>query len=237
MKYVIILFTLLFLCACSQKTSTGLAALSEDAEVLVLENDEPVPLKSIFIRDMKVGDPGYPTDCSYTAQINKAVEKARKEGANIVQVVNVKMPNMNTACYKLRLKIYRNNSSAEMALLKKKAEEANKPRIPSDADYALVYFYRPKKLSGVVVGYGVKNGKGEKIGHISNGSKFTYKVKSFGKQTFTAKTESKTSIQLDIQQGKEYFVRCGLKMGVLVGRPDLEIVEHRIAYKEFDAIK
>jgi hypothetical protein len=49
--------------------------------------------------------------------------------------------------------------------------------------------------------------------------------------------ETKEEVKINIEQGKEYFVRCAVTMGVAFGRPDMNIIENHIGMKEFEEIK
>ena len=53
--------------------------------------------------------------------------------------------------------------------------------------------------------------------------RFKYKIKDFGKHKFWGKTESQDSVVINIEKGQEYFVRCGIKMGVAVGKPEMHL--------------
>ena len=106
----------------------------------------------------------------------------------------------------------------------------------ADWDYALLHVYRPGSLKGAVIGYDVHLGD-ELIGRVKNKWKTTVEVRDFGQSTVWARTESKTEIPINLERGREYYVRCGVKMGIAVGRPSLELVSKRTGKPEFDAIK
>lgn len=55
--------------------------------------------------------------------------------------------------------------------------------------------------------------------------------------TLWAKTESKVEVPVDFEYGREYYLRCGVKMGAFVGRPTLELVDHTTGKLEFTTIK
>ena len=86
----------------------------------------------------------------------------------------------------------------------------------------LVTFYRERKLVGMAVGFNVRDG-GQKIGGLPNGSYFAYQAAP-GPHRFTAATESTTEANLQVQQGRSYYIRGTLQMGAFVGRPRLVIV-------------
>jgi hypothetical protein len=51
-----------------------------------------------------------------------------------------------------------------------------------------------------------------------------------------AKTETREEIPINIELGREYYVRCSVRMGAFVGRPQLELVDPQFGKYEFDKI-
>jgi hypothetical protein len=41
-------------------------------------------------------------------------------------------------------------------------------------------------------------------------------------------------VLINIQKGEEYYVRCGIKMGVLMGRPEIYLIENSKGRKEYN---
>jgi hypothetical protein len=41
-------------------------------------------------------------------------------------------------------------------------------------------------------------------------------------------------VPIDVVFGKSYYLRCGIKMGALVGRPTLELVDYQTGKAEFE---
>jgi hypothetical protein len=50
-----------------------------------------------------------------------------------------------------------------------------------------------------------------------------------------AKTESKVELPIDVVFGKEYFLRCSVKIGLMMGRPIMEFVSYQNGKAEFEA--
>ena len=243
MKRNLILLTILsVIISCSPKirssiTDSSFVALDETTEVIILDNKE-VPENSKYIGDLKIGDTGFSTDCSYNKVISDAKIEARKSGGNLIQITELKEPTKwGSTCYRIKAKIYRN---LDAQLLKPVVEDyanRNTSRLPLDADYAAVYIYRPKMAVGSAIGYKVRMDTDSVVGRARNGKKFEVRVRDFGKHTFWAKTESADSVTIDVQRGQEYFIRCAMGIGVFVGKPDLNLVENHIAIKEFEEIQ
>ncbi len=227
--------------ACSPKirthlTNTSFAPIASKEDIILLDEKDKVPENSVLIGDLKIGDSGFSTDCSYQTVIENAINTAKNSGANIIQLIEIKEPNFASTCYRIKTKLYRNNSQSMAALLEKRKLQ-NKSRLSKDADYAVVYFYRPKIYTGSLIGYKIRLDDDTEIGRVRNGEKFKYKIKDFGKHKFWGKTESQDSVVINIEKGQEYFVRCGIKMGVAVGKPEMHLMENQIGIKEYEQME
>lgn len=240
--FILFLFSAIILQSCSPKIRTNLSAesqkpLDSDTEILVIKQDESLPENSQFIGDLKVGDSGFSTDCGYSKVIDDAKKTARKSGANLIYLTEVKKPNLASTCYRIKAKLYKNLNSEVITQIAENRKAESKSRLPADADYAMVYFYRPNNFSGSLIGYKVRMNEEDIIGRVRNGEKFGYKVTDFGKHEFWAKTESKSTVIIDVEPGEEYFVRCGINMGFAVGKPDLTLVDNELGISEYESIK
>ena len=95
-------------------------------------------------------------------------------------------------------------------------------------DRGLVYVYRPSSMLGGGVYYDihVTNSSNTDFiaGELVNGSYVQIDIPS-GESEIWGKTESKSSITLDVKKGETYCVKGGAGIGFLVGRPNLEIVD------------
>lgn len=94
----------------------------------------------------------------------------------------------------------------------------------------LVYIYRPFNLIGSGVVYDVKVGE-TAVTTLSIGGYYPYFAKP-GEVELWAKTESKSSVTLDVKAGQTYFVKGTVGVGILVGRPHLMVVPTEIGEKE-----
>lgn len=238
----LILFSAIILQSCSPKIRTNLSnssyqPLESESEIVVIEQNDQVPENSKLIGDLKIGDSGFSTDCGYTKVMDEAKITARKSGANLIHLTEVKKPNFGSTCYRIKAKLYRNLNTDIVSGISEKRKLKNKSRLSSDADYAIVYFYRPKNFVGSLIGYKVRMNDETVIGRARNGEKFEYKITEFGKYEFWAKTESKTSVIIDVEKGQEYFVRCGINMGIAVGKPEMYLVENELGVSEYESMK
>lgn len=100
-------------------------------------------------------------------------------------------------------------------------------------DEALIHLYRPGRMAGAMIGYDVYLDD-RIVWRAKNGSKTTVRVAREGTVMLMAKTESRKELPLDVRAGCEYYVRCGMKIGVAVGRPKLELMDNAAGKAEFD---
>jgi hypothetical protein len=163
---------------------------------------------------------------------------ARKSGANLVLLTEVKQPSsLGSSCYRITAKMYRNLDQESLSAFVEARDLSNASRLPEGADYAVVYFYRPKIFTGSAVGYKVRLNDDTVIGRVRNGEKFEYKTTVFGEHTFWGKTEARDSIVINVEKGEEYFVRCGIKTGAAVGRPEMVLMPNHVGIKEYEKVE
>lgn len=98
----------------------------------------------------------------------------------------------------------------------------------------LVYFYREKSFVGMAVSYYVTEGE-TRLGAMKNGTFFTVDAAP-GKHTYSAKTEVTREITLDVKEGETYYVKGGVTMGALAGRPSLTGVTEGEARDKISAL-
>jgi Protein of unknown function (DUF2846) len=114
---------------------------------------------------------------------------------------------------------------------KEAAAEADEPGAMLAADMVLpkapagkgqIVFYR----KGGFVGSAVACSAWENNQKVSSlgGGRFFVMVADPGKHTFSVKTEAKDTITLEVEPDETQFVECKIKMGIMVGRPDIRPV-------------
>lgn len=243
MKKLLVLGAVILFVSCATSISTKLAnqsyqKLNEEEKVFVLEKNETLPVNSEFIGDIKIGDSGFSTDCGYNKVISDVTNSARNAGANIIQITEIKEPSaFGSSCYRIKAKIYRNLDAEALSSITNKREFKNKSRLPENSDYALIHFYRPSLGVGALLGYKIKDVNDSIVGRLRNGEKFIYKTKKFGNQSFFGVLETKEEIIINVEKGKEYFVRCSVNMGVVLGRPEIDVIENYIGMKEYNEMQ
>ncbi len=100
--------------------------------------------------------------------------------------------------------------------------EKSQPKIAHDAGKALVYFFRPGHLYfGLGATYFVKE-DGREIGVLDYNTFFIHKTTP-GKHTYSISTESTVTTDIFVKAGQTYYVKCGYRVGFLVGRPSMRL--------------
>jgi hypothetical protein len=229
------LFTISFLISCAPKVSTSLTktypALDHQDEVIVIGTTEDAPTTAIQIGIVKIGDSGFSTNCGWDVVIEKAKLEARKAGGNIVKIVEHTPPNFSSTCDRITARILNVKNLNDLNTVK----ENKNVIIDSTWNYAKVYVYRPGG-AGPLVGYDVYLGDSV-IWRAKNKSRQEVIIKKKGLNTLWAKTESKVEIPIDIEFGREYYIRCSMGMGVMVGRPQLQLIDRMQGRSEYNSIK
>lgn len=82
-----------------------------------------------------------------------------------------------------------------------------------------ILFYRKGGLGGAAVACSVHE-NGQKVSSLGGG-KYFIAVADPGKHAFSVKTEATDSITLEVEPDETQFVQCKIKMGFMVGRPDI----------------
>lgn len=99
----------------------------------------------------------------------------------------------------------------------------------------LVYIYRPGKGIGGGVSPDIR-ANGVVITTLYNGGYYPYFAKP-GEIEFSAKTESTSSVTLDIKAGQVYYIKGSIGIGFFVGRPHLTVEPSEVGEKKIAACK
>lgn len=228
------LLFLLSVTACSPKISTDLQKsynpLDYKQEIRVLELNDPVPDNSEILGVVKVGDSGFTVDCGYDIMVDLAKLEARKAGGNALKIIEHLPPSMmGSSCHIITAKILKVSDFTITSIA---------PKVDSvlaNADYALVHVYRFSGTGGLI-SFDLHLGD-TVICRVSSNSRKTVKIKKDGLNSLWARTEVKDEIPVNFKIGHEYYVRCSITMGFLVGHPKLELVNNDIGKLEYDSFK
>lgn len=227
-------------CARTNTSTTGVFRanpLADSIDIYTLQPDEVIPDKSEFIRDIQMGSSLFSNNCGYKNLMNYAHFTAKQSGANVIHFTEIKRPALGNGCYHITARLYHNTDASQLEKLAAEKKHANQSRLPKDADFAVVHFYRPRNYEGAAMSYTIKMDNQGKVGKSSNGHQFQYKVTTFGKHRFFGKTKKTDSVVLDIQKGQEYFIRCGVTKGTGIAVPDMYAVENYVGIREMEEME
>jgi hypothetical protein len=234
-KYLIFLLgMLLILNACSPKIATSVnknyAVLDYREDVRVFDVEETEPDDAELLGTVKIGDTGFSTNCGLDVVIDKAKMEARKIGGNAIKITKHTPPNMwGNSCHQITADILKVDRIEDYATSTTVADSSL-----INADYALLHIYRHSGV-GALMGFDLYLGDSV-ICRVKNKWKETVRINKDGLTMLWARTESKVEVPIDIRFGSEYYIRCGITMGVFVGRPKLELVDSRTGKLEFQSI-
>lgn len=105
------------------------------------------------------------------------------------------------------------------------AETEPKPEMV--LENAIVHIYRPARIVGFGWNFKLEM-KGEKSGKVKNGKHLTLKLEP-GKTEFRMK---KNFIQMNLEPGKQYYLRASLTRNMFLGKPEIVEVTEQQALKE-----
>jgi hypothetical protein len=231
MKKILLLSAILLLTlSCAPKVKTKIsqkyAPLDYKEEVVVLEMHEAPPGGTELLGTLKIGDAGMTMQCNYAQVLEKARVEARKFGGNIVKITDHKLPDFMSTCHRITADVLRADPG-EVALLRAGNEE-----IDSSLNYAILYVYR-RPGPGALISYNLNLGDSV-LCRVTNKCRQEIKIDRTGSAELWAKTESKAAVPIELIKGKTYYLRCAVSMGVMVGRPSLELVTNTVGRKEYE---
>ncbi|HPM03715.1 MAG TPA: hypothetical protein PK816_16265 [Candidatus Cloacimonadota bacterium] len=226
-------YVLISLSSCNPKISTSISRsyppLDYQQEVVVIGLDQPEPDNAEVLGQVKTGDTGFSTNCSYEVVIDKIKLEARKAGGNAIKVIEHKTPSaMGSSCHRITARILRVENT-----------ESFTPEVEQelllDVDYAILNVYRYGG-AGAMVSYDLYLGDSV-ICRVKNNYKKTILIKKDGLNTLWARTEAKSEVPIDVKMGKTYYLRCGITIGAFVGRPKLELIDSKTGKAEFESFR
>ncbi|MZP67097.1 MAG: hypothetical protein GT597_13205 [Bacteroidales bacterium] len=230
---VLMVYVLISLSSCNPKISTSISRsyppLDYQQEVVVIGLDQPEPDNAEVLGQVKTGDTGFSTNCSYEVVIDKIKLEARKAGGNAIKVIEHKTPSaMGSSCHRITARILRVENT-----------ESFTPEVEQelllDVDYAILNVYRYGG-AGAMVSYDLYLGDSV-ICRVKNNYKKTILIKKDGLNTLWARTEAKSEVPIDVKMGKTYYLRCGITIGAFVGRPKLELIDSKTGKAEFESFR
>jgi len=232
-NFILLLGSLILVSGCAPKISNKISkqypALDYREEVRVFNLDESLPPDAEELGKVNINDNGFSANCGWSEVIELAKTEARKIGGNAIKITKHRPPDFTSSCHRIDALIVRIEN-----LDQQKITEVLDTSLIS-ADYALLRIYRNNSY-GTLIRYDLYLGD-SLIARVANNWRKTVKVKKDGYNTLWAKTEAKEELPIKIEKGKEYYIRCGVRPGLMIGRPELELVDNQRGKSEFGLIK
>ena len=158
---------------------------------------------------IKIGDSGFSTKCSKEEVLNDAKNAAKTNNSNIVFIDELKEPNFGSSCYRLKGRLFYNNSENMKELW---AESDN--IFDKNAEYAIIHFIcKGEKPSGytymkafLVGGTYNLSYNNEKF-KISENSVITKKINKEGITKINGSSYTRSGeVEIDLKHGHEYYI-------------------------------
>lgn len=92
-----------------------------------------------------------------------------------------------------------------------------------EAGKGQIVFYRTGGLVGAAISCNVREND-KLIGGLSGGKYFVVQADP-GKHVYTTKSEAKDTLNMEVETGETYYVRCTIGAGIMAGRPNLSPVD------------
>ncbi len=88
-----------------------------------------------------------------------------------------------------------------------------------EAGKGQVVFFRPGSLMGAALGCTVHEGD-KQVARLGSGKFYVVQAEP-GAHLYNTRGEAKDELNLEVEEGETYFVRCNIGMGVAAGRANL----------------
>lgn len=86
-----------------------------------------------------------------------------------------------------------------------------------------VVFYRPGSMMGMALGCTVREGEGadeKQIARLGSGKYWVHQADP-GKHSYRTESEVTDTLNMEVEPGETYFVKCKLGFGIAAGRPNI----------------
>ena len=115
-------------------------------------------------------------------------------------------------------------TGTDFGIISKKAQQGK---------YAILHVYRPKSRKRSFASFTI-NVHDTPVCKIKSNTSYTIKLYKFGTTEIWARSESKSSLTLNVEMGKEYYLKCKVKQGFWAESPDLVLMDPEQGKAEFD---
>jgi hypothetical protein len=174
--------------------------------------------------------------CNYEARIKEAKEKAASMGGNLFKITTLSPASkfsqagvnaVYNMCWEIEGRIYY-----------VKAEDTidntpyTNPDMPSNADYALIYVYRPIDIINTAKTYKL-NFDNRYLCDVASNTYQVFKIKKEGPNYFWVSTpKASYKIPINIKQGESYYLRCTTNLSN--GDIGFQLIDNKTGQKEYE---
>lgn len=228
MKTTFLLFipALLILGSCAPKVTTRLSTTAPSSErypeIRVYKVEDKTPDDATILGMVKVGDTGFSSNCGFFEVLDKAIEQAKLSGGNAIKIIRHILPGRST-CHRITALILKINDPGKIAI--------NEGDIKSAGYAVLNIFGDPDKSSTFCYDLYLED---KLFCNVKNGSKIIKALNNPGIHTFSVKSDSSVTLNIDIKPGEVYYFRCGSIKTDSLNRPFIQIVDKKEGIKYFD---
>lgn len=236
------LFFMLFALAvmgtsCSPVTKTRVYEVGNDVRlrpedpVLIFSINDDIPSFVKEIGTVKISDSGFSTKCDLGDVIRLAQEAAKNAGGEAIKIIKHKPPHpLTSSCDRITARILKFDERADYDFIIEKENRV----VDSTWNYAKLYVYRPSAYAPLV-SYRLYLDDAA-VCMLGPASFKEIKVYKEGRVELWAKTETTERLPLDLEFGKEYYIRCSVTLGALIGRPDIDLIHNSIGRYEYRSL-
>jgi len=179
---------------------------------------------------ISAGNSSTSVHCDYVAVISSIRHKAAALGGNLAHITSLKSPTFISSCYGVEADVYRVSDISPY--LKLRAQ----PSADTAGQYAVLYVYRLKDTLLPSEGYNLHLGKDSILCRIHGKTAHAFLVAQGGKVTVWAQTGVRRELTLNLEQGKSYYIRCGIASGSARQQPVLELVDAATGVAEYEKL-
>lgn len=226
MKKLFLLIQVITLFSCSPSIRTFVEnknqPLNPNAKIYVIALNETFNMSAQKIAHLEIGETGFTSKCDYDDVIKQAKLKAKEFGANVIKVTKHQYPEgTRSGCHRIDVDFYFTENTTELEQNHPQNQQKNETW-----EYSLLYIYRTH-------GYGNEISfdlylDNKKLHSIPNSFKTIVKIPKEGVQKLTAKTRYyQTELNLDFENGNEYFLECEVTLEPMAGAPRLKLKDYQ----------
>ncbi|MBK8882528.1 MAG: hypothetical protein IPN67_09150 [Bacteroidales bacterium] len=183
--------------------------------------DTEIPIDAEVIGTVKIGDTGFTAtkNCTFQDVLKSAKDEAKKAGGNAIKIIDHIPPGKST-CHRITAKILRLMDIKTSIL--RETESLNK--------YAILNIYCDPDTLNIDYDLHLNDSI---ICKVTKNIKKTIAIKKEGLNTLWATIDKRTEIQINLEFGQTYYIKCNLLYGVVGKQPLIQLVDANEGSRSF----